>query len=392
MGKLTTTCLCALALLALEAAPAHAQIPLPGGTAPGTTRRARRRGGCDKLCQVRRQIAALKAQRTMIGELRSWAWTQYRGLQRVYRDSEANFRSAQQIMYTSRNKRAPTWQRPQGLEVETARVSDSSVYPSASKYKVPVVDPEKIYVHVQTYYPREWIADRQHRISIDWYIFDHRFIPMAAEYQKSERAVHRSSHRSHILSRASERWRHHVQGLGLLPGRYFVAGVFREVRPYRRYSRGYRYRPRQAAVSLGVFRVTRKAPPGVDMLLPHYRDWYRSYGNKVTLTDVKVSAAARGRFVNVRGRFKINDYKRDMRPAIIEVKATGQNRNIIIYRQRKKIRRADNRFSLRIKGHTLAHGRYKLRVTVYTEHKSGRRYYRPWDGARAEQNVDLELR
>ncbi len=359
---------------------AAAQIPIPKVPASGS--RPAKRG---KVAKAKARVEALGAQAALIKEMKKWASTNKSELQKIYTNSLDNFKQARTAIYRAKGQAVPRYKPPQGFEVSVARLSGSSSYPTYSSYKVPTVDPDDFYIHVQADYPDEWVKGRR-RMRIKWYIYDDSYLPTASPYQNEDKAIYRSKYHSKGISTRSIRYRNHVTGLGLLPGRYFAAVVFRES-----YTAGKHksYSKREKQVSLAAFRIARSAPPGVKLLLPHFRDWYGTYKKKITLGSVRASGNKRR--ITVSGSFDRAEFNPDLAPAYIEVATTTGAR--VIYRARVKIRKAtNNRFSAKIGKHGLSPGTHRLRVTIYTEYATGRKYYKPFEGCRSEQKVEVTVR
>ena len=359
---------------------ASAQIPIPM-VRTGIVR--------DKVKAERQRIDALKAQAATISELKKWASTNKFDLQRVYKNSEENFRQARQAILRAKGQTQQRWVRPQGFEVETARLAPSRIYPTTSSYKVQTVNPDDFYVHVQSHYPNSWVNTNK-RVRINWYIFDERYLPMASPQQNNEKAIYTNTYNSKAIRFRSMRYSNHVAGLGLKPGRYFVAAVFREKRAYVPYSqrKRRRYVPAQTQVSLAVFRVTQSPSKEVKVVLPHYRTWYSTYKNVIRLEGV--NARYRRGKVEISGKFDHTKFVKGGLPTYLEVTAkTGKLRRAI-YRQAVKVRSVSgNRFRITIKDHGLPVGTQQLDLSVYGEYATGRKYYRPQEGARADQILSV---
>jgi len=347
-----------IVLAAAIALPTPAEaIPLiepPQERSSGKVRRRRR----NPAAKLKARIKSLEALKDMVVELKKWSRDIERDLERMYKDSKRNFELARAKIFRAKGKAVTAYNAPRGLEAETARASDGKKYPRL-RYTVPTVKPDDFNLHVKVTVPKAWVNQR--KIKLQWYIFDYRHLPTAATYQAGSKAIYyHYQYYYKPIPYAATIYRHQVRGLELLPGRYFIAVVVRATNgPY----------PRPKTVSLGVFRVKGKNPPGVKTMLPHYRRWYSSYRSPLTL---KVKTRTRRNTIYVSGRVSHAKYSKGMEPVYIEVRAESGYRKKVVYRVAKRLKRG----KARIKGHGLPAGSYKLRIRVYTkfQEQSGSRY------------------
>ncbi|MCC6751709.1 MAG: hypothetical protein IT371_28915 [Deltaproteobacteria bacterium] len=368
---------------ALFGATAHAQLALPTAPDKGEGIDAylskTMKGGKGAKGSPASRVDALKAQLAAIEELRKWASTNRYDLQQIYSDSLANLQQARTAIYRSKGQAAPAYTAPTGFEVETARPDNGSTYPTSSAYTVAVVNPDDFYIHVQAYFPEEWVKEARN-IRIAWYLFDERYLPMASPYQNLTKAMYVDDSYSAPAAYRSTRYSHHVQGFGLAPGRYFIAAVFSS------YDKAY---SRETQVSLGVMRVKDPPLPSVKVQLPHYRNWYRTYSSEIELTDAKATVA-KGGVIQLTGAFTRKNFAKDVAPAYVDVVAESSYTKKALLRERLPIKSATTKLKLAIKGHGLPAGSYTLRLNVCTEHMAGTTY-KYLTGSRGEKLLQVTI-
>ncbi len=372
--------LLAAGCLVMAPSASRAQMPLP---IPVPDQKPDKRWTkVRRLAQLKAKVKALQTQLMAIRELSNWASTNAREMQRLYTSSRVNLEQARAAILKAQGKPVTPYVPPKGFEIEpvVAAAKPADYYRLRGTSKVSVVPPDSFRLYVRVLFPKDWIAQRR-KVSIGCKIYSERYLPMATRYQNTTKAIYRVSAFSKIVTRRETVFNSTVHGLGLLPGRYFASCVV-STRTY----------PSTYLVSLGMFRVKGKLPPAVRVLLPHYRDWYRSYKSVVGWRDLK--AKVRGKSIQLSGSYERKDFARGQKPVHIEAKILqGQKSRVVLRRYQKLTRR---RMSFRgryfnIKEHGLKPGTYTLRVTLYTEYSTGTRwvYMR---GSRADRSVQVTIK
>jgi hypothetical protein len=380
------TLLC-VALAGLLPATAAAQIPMPsgipnpfdehstsGGKKPAAGKKA------DPVTAAQSRVDGLKAQLQAVRELSNWASTTNSELSKLYSDSLANLVQAQAAIYKAKGQAGPRYEEPKGFEVEPAIITTSSSAPSYTPYSVQTVPPDNFYIHVKAQFPDEWVKEKK-GLNVNYQIYSEQYLPMATTYQNTTNAVFRIYTYSNSVTHKNLTFWARVQGVALPPGRYFVSTVIAT-----------NSWPRDAQVSLNMFRVEGKLPAGVKTLPPHYSDWYSAYKPKLVLSDAK--ATVKGKAISVSGAYTREEFAKGQPPVYIEAVAEGSDNKVVVLRQVQPLTKAKQTFggkAFTVADHGLAAGTYTLRIRVMTEHPSSDSKYAYLTGSRGEKTVQITI-
>jgi hypothetical protein len=372
----------ALGSLLLPAAAA-AQIPMPSGipnpfdehvTAGGARKAARK---ADPLSTAQSKVDGLKAQLQAVRELSNWASTTNTDLSKIYSDSLANLVQAQSAI----KKGGGRYEEPKGFELEPVIVTTSSTAPTYAPYGVQTVPPDNFYLHVRAQFPDDWVAQKK-GLNVNYQIYSERYLPMATTYQNTTNALYRIYSYSQSVTAKNMTFWARVQGVQLLPGRYFVSAVIAT-----------NSWPRDALVSLNMFRVEGKVPSGVKVMLPHYSDWFGTYKPQLTLTDAKATVA-KNKAIAISGAYVREGFAKGQQPIYIEAVAESASNKVVVLRQAQPLTKAKQTFggkAFTVADHGLTAGTYTLRVRVMTEHMSSDTKSAYLTGSRAEKTVQITI-
>lgn len=363
--------------MVLIVSPSVQAIPLIDMQPAKKVKKSDRR--CNKTCQLEREIKQLKGLLAMIRELKGWARDVHSDLKRVYSDSALNLDRARDMIARAKKQKPSKWIAPTNIEAQMVVASNTSSVPRISSFTIPDVNPDEFYLHCTVNFPPTWVR-QQKKVKVSWYIYDHRHLPTASSIQNTNKAIFHKYGYSKPVRSNKVNYYQRVRGLGLLPGRYFVAT--KVVAASGRY-------PRPTQVSLGVFRVTKEGVKYVAFNLPHYRKWYQSYKSPLRLSEVK--ARVKGKGIMIGGKLDHSSFSSDSKPVIIEIIAESGYGSKVIYRQDRRLKRGSEKLKLKLKEHGLKPGAYQLRISVYTEYQAGTKY-KYLRGASAFQRIPITIK
>lgn len=312
------------------------------------------RATCKRAAPQRRERALLD----QLEALRLRATHELVASRKLYEATLSNARRAWALA-----KPAGSWKPPEGMRASLATASVGANAPArarASSTSIPSVPPDEFYLQTTVDYPPRWVAARR-AVNVRWTLFDQRHLPDAwSPLDASEHAIYSDlGHQQPITARRT-RYTQRVSGLGLLPGRYFIAAeiVVRGIQP------------RLAIISLGTFLVRQPPAPGVRVLLPHYSGWYYRHA---AIKLGRSKALLRGRTIQLSTSVERRGFQVGPKaaPVYLEVVAESGFRQVALYRAIHRLRRPRERLRLRF-DHGLPSGPYQLRLTAYSVAKTQR--------------------
>jgi hypothetical protein len=381
------TVLCVAFVGLLLPTTAAAQIPMPSGIPnpfdEHSTSGAKKPGArkADPVTAAQSRVDGLKAQLQAVRELSNWASTTNSELSKLYSDSLANLVQAQVAIYKAKGQAGPRYEEPKGFEVEPAIVTASSSAPSYTPYTVQTVAPDNFYIHVKAQFPDEWVKERK-GLNVSYQIYSEQYLPMATTYQNTTNAVFRIYTYSNSVTHKNLTFWARVQGVSLPPGRYFVSTVIAT-----------NSWPRDALVSLNMFRVEGKLPSAVKVLTPHYAEWYSAYGKpKLVLNDAK--ATVKGKAITISGSYTREEFAKGQQPVFIEAVAESSDNKVVVLRQAQPLAKAKQTFggkAYTVADHGLSPGTYTLRIRAMTEHPSSDSKWAYLTGSRGEKTVQITI-
>lgn len=206
--------------------------------------------------------------------------------------------------------------------------------------------------------PRPWV-DQKRRLVAKWTLFDHRFLPLANPTADLQRAIYRF-HGATITATAQRiAFKHTLTGLGLSPGLYYVSAEIStvgELRPGQRH---------HSVLSLGSFRVG-SAPPEIQVVLPHYRSWYKE--DRKLLEMRHAEATAIGGEVTIRAKMESHLAQEQIRAIYQEISVSSESRRPrVVLRQQLTATELPPTVDLRFPRQRLKPGTHRLRLSVYIE-------------------------